>query len=350
MNLPLNGTLSRLTSSDLSDVGRFLHATWQHQYGDASYPAFSQSYLEWLYGGPHENDTVLLGVRASGRLVAFKAMLFRPLMVQGQPRRSHVSTHLAVDPFLPLADRVAALGAVTSPQSFEHYFERADAEPGHDKDALDTLIAFYDDNKGYHRSTDNLFAQAGFTRSKIPFQHAIVSPRRVDVNLIRTAAESSGIDVRQAVVGESALIARLFNQVARQHTVALAVTPAWVQHHMFGLADSRVFLALESGVPTGFLSCYALDTLSGASVRRVVVIEYLIVGGAAATAPALMAPALQFSNEQGAKGVVIENATYLDAEVYTLAGFLPSTRRMVGSLGSRRDAVSPSDGLLLDVK
>jgi hypothetical protein len=85
-------------------------------------------------------------------------------------------------------------------------------------------------------------------------------------------------------------------------------------------------------------------------VRRVVVVEYLIVGGAAATAPALMAPVLQFSNEQGAKGVVIENATYLDAEVYTLAGFVPSTRRMVGSMGSRREAVSPSDGLLIDVK
>jgi hypothetical protein len=40
--------------------------------------------------------------------------------------------------------------------------------------------------------------------------------------------------------------------------------------------------------------------MSAAGIRRVVVIEYLIVGGAA-SAPALVAPAQQFSNEQGAK-------------------------------------------------
>jgi hypothetical protein len=350
MNLPLNGTLSRLASDDLAEVSRFLRETWQHQYGAASYPAFSTSYLGWLYGGPHENDTILLGVRAAGRLVAFKALLFRPLLVQGQPRRSHVLTHLAVDPSLPLSDRVAALGAITAAQFCEHPFEGPDARTGDEGGTLDTLIAFYDDKKGYHRSTDSIYAQAGFTRSKIPFQHAIVSPRRVEMNLIRGSAEVPGIEVRPALIAEAALIARLFNQVARQHTVALAVTPAWVQHHMFGLVDSRVYLALESGVPTGFVSCYALDTLSGDSIRRVVVIEYLIVGGTAATAPALMAPAVQFSNEQGAKGVVIENATYLDPEVYTRAGMLPSTRRMVGALGSRREDVSPSDGMLIDIK
>jgi hypothetical protein len=109
------GALSRLTSSDLDDVTRFLHATWRHQYGNESYPAFSRQYLEWLYGGPHEDDTVLLGVRDSGRLVGFKAMIFRPLLVKGHPRRSHVATHLAVDLALPLADRVAALGAVACP-------------------------------------------------------------------------------------------------------------------------------------------------------------------------------------------------------------------------------------------
>jgi hypothetical protein len=342
--------LSRLTSSDLDDVTRFLHATWRHQYGNESYPAFSRQYLEWLYGGPHEDDTVLLGVRDSGRLVGFKAMIFRPLLVKGHPRRSHVATHLAVDLALPLADRVAALGAVALPERFEHYFERADLDTGHTESGLDTLIAFYDDGKGYHRSTASLAAQAGFRRSQVPFQHAIVSPRRVDQHLSRACAEHPGLQVRRASVAEAPVIANLFNEVARKHTVSLAVTPAWVRHHLFGLADSRVFMASESGVPTGFISCYALDTMSAAGIRRVVVIEYLIVGGAAASAPALVAPALQFSNEQGAKGVVIENATYLDAEVYTSAGLLPSTRRMIGSLSTRRGAVSAGDGLLIDVK
>jgi hypothetical protein len=46
------------------------------------------------------------------------------------------------------------------------------------------------------------------------------------------------------------------------------------------------------------------------------------------------------------KGVVLENATYLDSEVYTSAGLLPSTRRMIGSLGTRRDAVSAGDRIV----
>ena len=156
-------------------------------------------------------------------------------------------------------------------------------------------------------------------------------------------------EIGPASLQDADAIAALFAERGRDQDVVVRASPDWVRHHLFGFEDARVFVSRRQGAIDGCLSCYALDTISGTQVRRVAVIEYLLASGPAAAA-ALVAETLAFAAEQGAKGVVLENTTYLDDELCAEVGLMPSTRRMVAAVACRSLPVNTPGGLLLDVK
>ena len=141
----------------------------------------------------------------------------------------------------------------------------------------------------------------------------------------------------------------LFAASSRGRDVSVNVSADWVRHHLFGLETSRVYLAWRDGDLDGCVSCYALDTRAGHHTRRVIVIEYLLAS-TPASAAALVAETLAFADAQQARGVVLENTTYLDQELCTEVGLRPSTRRMVAAVACRSTPIREPAGLVVDVK
>ena len=324
-----------------------LQTSWRSQFSTGTYPVFSRRYLDWVYGGPHARDNVLLGYEAGGRLVGFRAMLFRSVAVHGTTTRAHISTHLAVDPGLPRSSRIDAVAALSEVYSYVHPSTDSDAsDSGH----LDTLVSFFDEAsefRRYQQATATRLASAGVARVKIRFQPAIVHVSRVRACLARHAASVPDIGI--ASPDDADALAELFAARGRGRDVFVTVSPDWVRHHLFGFDDSRVYVSRQDGALTGCVSCYALDTLAGDNIRRVVIIEYLLASSPASAA-ALVAETLGFADEQGARGVVLENSTYLSAELCSEVGLMPSLRRMVAAVACRSVPVGTLADLLLDVK
>lgn len=339
--------LVQLDLEHADDISRLLETSWRSQFSTGSYPVFSSHYLRWVYGGPHTADNILLGYESGGRLVGFRAMLFRSMVIHGIRTRAHISTHLAVDPSLPLADRIDAVAALGEVHSYIHPSKGPDdPATGH----FDTFVSFFDEaaeSRRYQRATETRLANAGVTRAKIRFQPAMVHARRVRACLDRHAASSPVVEVASPDAAED--IAALFAENGNGREVVVGVSPDWVRHHLFGLATSRVYVSRRDKGLDGCLSCYALDTRAGDQTRRVVIIEYLLTSDPASAA-ALLAASLAFADEAGAKGVVLENTTYLDANLCSEVGLMPSTRRMVAAVACRSIPIRALPGLVLDVK
>jgi hypothetical protein len=140
----------------------------------------------------------------------------------------------------------------------------------------------------------------------------------------------------------------LFVTTARRVPLSSALSGDPLRHHFFGLAASRVHLVEESAEPVGATLFYLMDTERLGRRSRVVVIEFLLARSAEAVVR-LLAAALECAREHGAKGVVIENATYLDPDTLRESGVVPSTRGMLLALVSRQP-IPRGPAFLADVK
>ncbi len=274
-------------------------------------------------------------------------MLYRPVSVRGRLTRAHISTHLAADPDLSRDDRMEAVDALGQPHSYLHPGGPALSSPDV---GFDTIVTFFDaanESRRYQQASESRFAGAGVARAKLRFPQAILHPPRLDQCLAQV--DSAAPLVARAAPEDTEAIANLFAEHGRQHDVAVMPSPAWVGHHFFGFEDSRVFVSRRQDSLDGCIACYALDTVSAARRRRVAVIEYLLVHDVASAA-ALLREALRFADEHGARGVVMENPTYLDQDLRTQVGLMPSTRGMVAAVGCRSVEVGTPPTLLLDLK
>lgn len=340
-------SLAQLGLEHTDVIAAFLETSWRSQFGSGTYPVFSRRYLDWVYGGPHAGDNVLLGYETGGRLVGFRAMLFRPVTVHGTIARAHISTHLAVDPGLARSERRDAVAALGEVYSYVHPSADSDAGTnGH----LDTLVSFFDEAnefRRYQQDAETRLASAGVPRVKLTIQPALVLDWRVRACLARHA--DSVPDIGMASPDDADALAALFAAWGHGRDVSVTMSPDWVRHHLFGFEDSRVYVSRRDGALDGCVSCYALDTVAGDNVRRVVVIEYLLASSAAVAA-AVIAETLGFADGQGARGVVMENTTYLGAELCSDVGLMPSARRIVAAVACRSVPVRTLATLLLDVK
>lgn len=328
-------------------IAALLETSWRSQFRSGSYPVFSRRYLDWLYAGPHAADNVLLGYEQDGRLAGFRALLFRRLSIQGTATRAHISTHLTVHPDLTDAQRTDAVTALGEVHSYVHPAAAVDVRADN---LLDTFVSFFDEAseaRRYQQATERRFSAAGVARAKIRFQPAIVKTQRLRDCLVRHGAELPAIAT--ASPSDAQTLTDLFHAHGRACGATVTASPPWVGHHLFALDDSRVYVSHHGGAIDGCLACYALDTVAGGTTRRVVIIEYLLAPNAAAAA-ALLAGAVDFAEEQRAKGVVLENSTSLDGELCSEVGLMPSARRMVAAIACRSVPVGALTGLLLDVK
>jgi hypothetical protein len=321
--------LERFRLSDIPEIVTFLNRVWGIAYGPAVRPVFTEEYLRWLYGGPDADQTAIVGVRKDGRIVSVKAMLARELIVAGgTPRRAYLGTHLAIDNQLSLAERLALLSVAD-----QLWMNREICTPA------DIAYTVFDAVKPLVKRTEALVAKRGVTRVIGTFSNMVVTPELVE-------RSPTNLVSRPGTPDDVAEIAALAGRLARSASLALHLTAARVRHHWFNAPSGEVFVTESGDGLLGACCVYALGTTRGAEPAMVAVLESFL-----ATRPeagiALLREALHYARRIGARGVVLENGTWLDEP--RAYGLVPSSRQMQLAVMSR-DPVDIGTSWLVDIK
>jgi N-acetylglutamate synthase-like GNAT family acetyltransferase len=322
--------IERLGLESVGEIAAHLNDVWGSSYGSMTSPVFDPEYLTWLYSAPR---TAILGVREGGRLVGIKALLGRTLTIQGHKTDAYLSTHLAIAPSVPMATRLSILGLLSEPQPFTAaHCERAAAS-----------FAFYEAPKTLVRNTEEIITRYGLHRSLATFAQSILNPAA----LLRLDARLPS--VRCATFDDTARIAELFRECAPAECLVRECPSAEdVQRHWFTAPEASCYVSQTDGVTTGAMCVYRLRTTKPGTTSTVAVVDYLLAS-APFDAAALLKEAIAYAQRIGARGVVVENTTYLDPSIFPLTGLLTTTRRMVLAMIGR-EPVPIGSAWLLDVK
>ena len=134
---------------------------------------------------------------------------------------------------------------------------------------------------------------------------------------------------RAATLDDAVGIAELSARVTRSATLAVRLTPARVRHHWFEAPGAEVLVTEDGDGLTGACCVYRLLTTRGS----VAVVEALLM-----TSPevgvALLREVVPYAKRVGARGVVLENATMIEAP--REIGLTPAGRAMQLAVMSRR--------------
>lgn len=342
MLTPARVDWAALGPADVPDISEFITRVWGRAYGPAGHPRFDPDYLQWIYRSRGSADAVLIGGRAAGRLVAFRALVPRTLSFHGQVLTAHISTHLTVDPDLSEDERRVLRGYLMLPHSFIDF----DGLCRGSQVALSVAFHERDKQPRIARLTKDWPAQYGLVRTSLEFRQAILSPaghRRAYLEAVDERRST-----RPSTPADAAILLRLFERVAARHPLALVMDTDQIHAHLFGRPQHRVFLALDHDEPAGFVSCYPIETIKSGAPATVLVVEFLIVGGSPAAA-LLLNEAVSYGASCGARGVVIENPTAVDPAMLRACGVVPSPRQMVLTVTSRLQS-SVGESALVDVK
>jgi hypothetical protein len=321
-------TLERLPHSAIPEIAAFLNRVWGDAFQSTGCPLFECDFLNWVYGGPDAGRTALVGARKDRRLVAFKAMVPRALTVKGATYQTYIGTHLAIDPTLALSDRLAVLPIGDQLWLTDALCPRAEMS-----------VTFFDAQKPLAKRTADRVASQGLTRVVRSFPQMVV----VEALLARAPVASV---VRHARADESAALAALASASSRAASMSVIWTAKRVEHHWFGAPDAEVFVCEEAATLTGACAVYRLPTRKAGSTFTVAIVEALF----AASAPeglALLRAAVEYGKRIGARGVVVENATWLDQPRDW--GLAPSGRQMQLAVSSRHP-IDVGSSWRLDVK
>ena len=337
-------TFSRLTADDAQEAAVFLNEVWGSHYGPTGAPIFTTDYLRWLYGGPDSARHLVLACHIAGRLVGIRALLHRSVSFQGRVWAAYLTTHLAIHPDLGRPFR-----AVASDRILDFSTLLTDTSAGSSTDARDVHVSFYEEGKReLIQKVGRRASEQGIGTSLWPFNQAIVNPvvlqRRVG------AGQQAGRRVRPVVDADIPELAQLFARVAAKQPFALTISVDRLRHHILRLPGGRTYLVEDQGVPTAFITFYVMETLSASGPSRMVVVEFLVGDGTPDEMCLLLNEALVFARSSDARGVVMENPTYLDVDTRRFCGIVPSIRRMVAVTRSRIHAFECGDGFLCDVK
>ena len=341
---PSELTFNRLGVDDADEAAAFLNNVWGVHYGTTGAPIFTREYLRWLYGGPDEARHFVLACRLAGQLVGLRALLDRRISSQDRVWTAYLSTHLAIHPDLDrsrrieVRDQLAQTSSMLTDDSMQSAFR-----------TRDLLVAFFEETKQIliQRTVDRAQAD-GITMSCSTFHQAVMSP--VVLRAWVPEVTLPGTRVRPVEDTDISELAHLFGRVADTQPFALTMSTDGLRHHILGLPSGRSYLVEERGLPSAFTMFYVMEMLKPSGPSRVVVIEFLINGGTLDAARLLLHEALEHARASDARGVVIENPTYLDADMRRVCGITPSTRRMLVTTRSRLRVFDCTAGFLVDVK
>jgi Sulfotransferase family len=248
--------LERFDVGDIPEIVRFLNRVWGAAYGPAVRPVFTEEYLHWLYGGPEAQRTAIVGSRKDDRIVSVKAMLARELAVRGgPPRAAYLGTHMAIDPTMPLAERLTLL-----PIADQLWLNATVCG------LAELAYTVFDAVKPLARRTEVLLARQGISRVIGTFAQMVATPALVERSPTSLASRPGSVDDAEGIVALAA-------QVARSASLAVRLTPARVRHHWFNAPSGEVFVTESGSVLSGACCVYRLRTTRGFEETAVAVLE-----------------------------------------------------------------------------
>jgi hypothetical protein len=127
-----------------------------------------------------------------------------------------------------------------------------------------------------------------------------------------------------------------------------------LRHYFFGDPTHSTFVAESGDRICAFINFYPLETIKEGKIFLYIIIDFLICDNTNEDERTYVAPllyeAVKIAEQIGAKGIVFENATYLDYQVYSQLGMVPTFRKMNMVYGARNNDVSYVGNFRCDIK
>ena len=307
--------ICRLSQFEIPEISELLNRVWPVLYGDTGCPFFSENYLSWVYGGPNATEHFLVGCRLGGKLIGFKAYLFRNGMFGGEWVRCYIATHLAIDANADMATRFELARYLSS----LHVLTDDDGDIASPKGTV--CLAFFEDTKSLAHSAKRIHTDSGIKSASAPFQQAVV-----DRFTLRNLKIPQDIDLRRATAADNSVLYLLLC-TQNLNGFSWLASVSVIDHHYHAAPNSQVWLAERGGEAVGFLAGYTLDWTRQGKQSRMFVVETMIAADDL-VAISLLAKASTHAVENGLRGVVVENPTYLGLDDPAACGVILTPRRM----------------------
>ncbi|WP_300064324.1 hypothetical protein [uncultured Roseobacter sp.] len=325
-------TFRHLRVDELPKVCKLLVENWPQTYGDTGCPDFSVEYLAWLLGGPSADRHIMLGVFRNEKLIGFKDYLYRSSLHAKTDINVYIATHLTVEQNLPLSERMVVAAEMARLHVFEPDY--AAYEP-------DALLAFFEEAKSLHKSTRLMAERQGLHIDGTLFSHSVLNPLA-----LREAGPPSGT-IRRCRPEDASTMAKLLADTGCDFRWTPGADVLW--YHVSAAPSSAVFGIESDGRLTDFLACYLLDWLKNGKKTKVGVVE-VVASKNSRNLAALMQAAWEHATGNGARGVMMENTSYLSPEILRNAGLMTTPRRMHATLRSKRNDINIGGSFFCDIK
>jgi hypothetical protein len=220
----------------------------------------------------------------------------------------------------------------------------------------DLIYGFSEERKGFR---DNLMMLCE-KHTKIDVKNArhkafnqfLVEPSKLRKYIQENSGKIENLQLRPASESDYAEIAVLFNRIGAEKDLSMQMTKEGLRHHFHGHRDHRTFVIESGGIIKAINNYYPLDIVKGNESCKYVVVELVISEGGANGdyITALLHETINFAEEIGARGVVIENATYLDYNACKTLGLMATFRRMIMTVIPKSCLIDDLVGFMCDVK
>jgi hypothetical protein len=335
---------SRLSIENIPQIGRLLMSVWPAKYGRMGFPNFREDYLHWVFGGPNSDKHILLGGKIDDELVAYLSFLYRRIYNCGRTINGYLYTHATISPHLSSQVRFDALLKMLNLME-DIYFSSN----------CDLIYGFSEERKEFR---DN-FMKLGETYTKMDFMKArqlvlnqcLVDPGKLRQYIQEHSRTEGNCQLRPVSENDYAEMGALFDRIGAEKGLSMQMTEEELRHHFHGHPDHRTFVIESRGVIKAFNNYYPLEIIKEDKSCKYVVVELLIsedTNGNNITA--LLQEAINFAEEIGARGVVIENATYLDYDACKTLGLMATFRKMTMTVLPKSFSIDDLDGFMCDVK
>ncbi|HUL22607.1 MAG TPA: hypothetical protein VLZ10_14220 [Thermodesulfobacteriota bacterium] len=338
---------SLLHLDDISEISQFLRSVWSEGYGSMGAPDLTEDYLRWVLGGPNKSKNLLFGGRINDELVAYQSFLVRTMDYCGRELNGYLNTHLAVSTKIDLRARLECLFEM------EQQYVLLDSRSKYYNPDCDLVYGFFEAGRPLKFAGDKLLKKCfGITRfDYLTFNQFMIVPKRLRGYLKRNGREENSFWVRHAGQKDSRELATLFNAIPEPPRFTRVMTEAELEHHFFGDPNHSTCVVETEGAIKGFINYYPLGIMKGGQLFSYVIVEFLFSKeGDLGWTALLLDEALKLAEEIGAKGVVVENATYLEFDRCQAIGLIPTFRRMTMSLISKSHSIDPLGSFRSDIK
>jgi hypothetical protein len=341
---------NRLTVEDAPKVSTFLNSIWSQYYGKTGSPVFHPDYLQWIFGGPNKDKNLLFGASIDNNLVAYQSFLFRKISCCKKILNTYLHTHLAVSPKIDLRLKMDC-GYQQGDQAILFHPDSSYYNP-----SCDAVYGFVEESKPLKSVGDKILAKY-FQIERITcstFNQFVVLPKRLTQYLIDNPLGNKSFSVRAATEQDSPQLTKLFNRVPDEPHFIMIMSEEELKYYFFGRSTSRVFLIEVDEEIRAFIFFYPVETIKDGKISLYIAVEFLAVGQVKSEASmyvaSLLYEAVKCADSIGAKGIVLENATYLDYETYRPLGLAPTFRKMSMIVASKENSVNYVGGFRCDIK